>query len=126
MVLLKEDFDDTGIEIHHDEPQLPPEKPEFTPYDAMMQAKQNPSNVLITKYQDDYYIGHDDLKKFMDAKKTDDYEDSVDCIVKAHQCDTPDICADNVKVLMGCSDLKNCSQEEVNKLESANINVFVY
>lgn len=127
MVLLKEDFEDIDLNLHHaNEPELPPTKPEFTPYDAIQQAKQDPANVLIAKYNDDYCIDHNDLKGFMKAKSTDDYDSAVDSIIKAHQSDAPDMCNDNVKVLMGCSDLKNCSREEVSKLENANINVFVY
>ncbi len=127
MVLLVEDFENIDINTEPEvKPELPPFKPEFTPIDAVNQARQNPSNVLITKYDDNYYVDHDDLKKFMDAKATDDYDDAVDDIIKSHQDDAPDICNSNLKVLMGSSDLKNCSDEEVAKMENANIEVVVY
>lgn len=127
MVLFTEDFEDTHVELHDDsKPELPPREPEFTPIDAVNQARQNPTNVMITKYKDSYYLDRDDLKRFMAAKQTDDYDDAVDCIVRAHQDDAPDICNSNLKVLMGSSDLKNCSDEEVTKMENANFEVVVY
>lgn len=129
------------VEVFHDDedmsdvPLIPPSQQNdvidapcgaiSTPYDAVDIAKQDPCKVAITKFKDIYYLDHNDLKQFMQARQMEDYDNAVYCIIRAHK-DDPEICPDKLRVIMGASDLQNCTEEEKSRLENANINVEVY
>ena len=119
--------DDVGTEVlATKEPELPPSKPSFTPYDAVMMNRQNPDRVLVTKHNNNYYIHIDDLKDFMKNRLLKDYDSAVGCITKKCQSKEPDMCPNKLRVLMGASDLEKCSEEDISKLENADIIVEVY
>ena len=112
--------------------QLPPvEEPhsmepsaEFSPLDAIHQAKCDPHNVPIARYGDKYYIDHHDLQCYMDSCGEPKYENALETIIKAHE--GSGLCEENIRVIMGKQDASNLDEETRLKMESSSIQFEVY
>lgn len=115
-------------EIAPAEPQLdkPESNPpaEFSPLDAINQAKKDPLNVPIAKYGDLYYVDHNDLRCYMDACGSKKYESALNNIIAAHN--DPEFCAESVRVVMRENELSNLDPSIKLEMESSEVEFQIY
>lgn len=97
---------------------------EFTPIDAINQAKSDPLAVQIAKYNGNHYIDHHDLQCYMDASGQKDYESALQQIIDAHK-DT-ELKLENTVVIMGEADMENISDEIKSQMEDTSVKFEVY
>lgn len=109
-------------------PTMEPEDPTSSelpaPVVALRQVHSDPQSISIAKYGDKYYIDHRDLKCFMDARNTENYDDALSLIISAH--DDPDMNVDKVSIIMGNNDLKALDGSTKEAMEESSITFEVY
>ena len=102
----------------------PDAQPSYTPIDAINQAKADPSNVMVARYKDNNYVHHGDLKNYMNASDTRDYDTAVKNIIDSN--DDESLYNNGLKIVMTRSEFENCSDEEKANLEAANVEFEIY
>lgn len=99
-------------------------QPQPTPIDAIRVAHSDPANVSVSQLGDKYYIGHDDLKCYMDASGETNYDAALDNIVTAH--DREGFTCENTSIVMSESELLNLDPDTKLAMESSEVNFEVY
>ena len=100
------------------------EKDYINPIDAINQAKANPANIMITRYNDNNYVTHSDIKNYMDASNTKDYDAAVKDVINSN--DDESLHNNGLKIVMTKSEFDECTEEEKANLESANVELEIY
>ena len=96
----------------------------YNPIDAINQVKADPSNVIVIRYNDNNYVAHDDIKKYMDASNTKDYDTAVSNVINSN--DDESLHNNGLKIVMTKSEFDECTEEEKANLESANVELEIY
>ena len=123
-------FNSFGSQKISDEPDndisssSPDVQPNYTPMDAINQIKADPANVIVARYKDNNYVHHDDLKNYMNASDTRDYDTAVKNIIDSN--DDESLYNNGLKIVMSRSEFDNCSEEEKANLEAASVEFEIY
>ena len=97
---------------------------DYTPIDAINKVKADPSNVMVTRYNDNNYVHYNDIKNYMDASNTKDYDSAVNNIINSNEDDS--LHNNGLKIVMTKSEFDECTDEEKANLEAANVELEIY
>ena len=114
-----EEMDNNDIEMS-----APGAEAKYSPIDAINQVKADPANVNIVRYNDNNYVAHDDIKRYMDASDTRDYDIAVKNIINSN--DDESLHNNGLKIVMSKSEFDKCTEEEKANLESATVELEIY
>ena len=95
-----------------------------SPIDIINSVKADPANVIITRYNDNNYVHYNDIKNYMDASNTKDYDSAVNNIINSN--DDESLHNNGLKIVMTKSEFDECTDEEKANLESANVELEIY
>ena len=118
---FSEPIDDENNNI---EMSYPESEKDYTPIDAINQVKSDPANVTIVRYNDNNYVAHDDIKKYMDASNTKDYDIAVKNIINSN--DDESLNNNGLKIVISKSEFDEFTEEEKANLESAIVELEIY
>ena len=81
-------------------------------------------NLIAVANNDNNYVAHDDIKKYMDASNTKDYDTAVSNVINSN--DDESLHNNGLKIVMTKSEFDECTEEEKANLESANVELEIY
>lgn len=97
---------------------------DYTPIDAINMMRADPSNVMITRYNDNNYVHYNDIKNYMNASDIRDYDVAAKNIINSN--DDESLHNNGLKIVLTKSEFDECSEEDKANLEAANIEFEIY